>query len=354
MENGAAPQFLNAARDPRRAARYACPMTDLIAIHEAELVAACAALKRGEVVGLPTETVYGLAGDARNGEALARIFATKRRPADHPLIVHLADASAIDDWARAIPPAARRLAAAFWPGPLTLILKRAPHVLDLVTAGQDSIGLRVPNHALALELLRRFGGGLAAPSANRFGHVSPTTAQHVRDEFGDAVPIVLDGGPCRIGIESTIVDLSADSARILRPGQIGPDAIARVLGAPVAIGAQTSSPRVSGSLASHYAPDTPAERVPRERLDSVIRSALGGGETIRVLALRHLPDGVHGLVMPNEPEPYARHLYAALRTLDAEGAERLLIELPPDTPEWFAVHDRIARATVAPSDDDAP
>ncbi len=323
-------------------------------VSEAEIAAACAALARGEVIGLPTETVYGLAGDARNPAALQRIFATKGRPSDHPLIVHLADASDLDTWARAIPDAARALAAAFWPGPLTLILKRAADVSDLVTGGQDSIGLRVPNHAVALELLQRFGGALAAPSANRFGHVSPTTAQHVRDEFGDAVPIVLDGGPCRIGIESTIVDLSGAAPRILRPGQIGAAAIAQVLGAPVAIGVQATSPRASGSLASHYAPDTPAERVANDRLDSVIRSALGGGETIRVLALRHLPDGVHGLVMPNDPEQYARHLYAALRTLDAEGAERLLIEMPPDTPAWVAVHDRIARATVSPSDDDAP
>ncbi len=323
-------------------------------VSEAEIATACAALARGEVIGLPTETVYGLAGDARNSAALQRIFATKGRPSDHPLIVHLADASDLDTWASAIPDSARTLAAAFWPGPLTLILKRATHVSELVTGGQDSIGLRVPNHSLALELLRRFGGGLAAPSANRFGHVSPTTAQHVRDEFGDAVPIVLDGGPCRIGIESTIVDLTAAAPCILRPGQIGAAAIAQVLGAPVAIGVQATSPRASGSLASHYAPDTPAERVANDRLDSVIRSALGGGETIRVLALRHLPDGVHGLVMPNDPEQYARHLYAALRTLDAEGAERLLIELPPDTPAWVAVHDRIARATVSPSDDDAP
>jgi len=323
-------------------------------VAEAEIAAACAALARGEVIGLPTETVYGLAGDARNPAALQRIFATKGRPSDHPLIVHLADASGLDTWASDIPDSARALAAAFWPGPLTLILKRAADVSDLVTGGQDSIGLRVPNHAVALELLQRFGGALAAPSANRFGHVSPTTAQHVRDEFGDAVPIVLDGGPCRIGIESTIVDLSGAVPRILRPGQIGAAAIAQVLGAPVAIGAQATSPRASGSLASHYAPDTPAERVANDRLDSVIRSALGGGETIRVLALRHLPDGVHGLVMPNDPEQYARHLYAALRTLDAEGAERLLIELPPDTPAWVAVHDRIARATVSPSDDDAP
>ncbi|MBL0042345.1 MAG: threonylcarbamoyl-AMP synthase [Xanthomonadales bacterium] len=329
-------------------------MTDLKLVSAAELADACAALRRGEVVGLPTETVYGLAGDAGNAEAVRRIFATKGRPADHPLIVHVHDAARIDDWARDVPEIARRLAAAFWPGPLTMILKRAAHVLDVVTGGQDTIGLRVPNHPVALALLQAFGGGLAAPSANRFGHVSPTTAQHVRDEFADAVPVVLDGGPCKVGIESTIVDVSGEMPRILRPGQIGADAIAQVLGVPVTIGAQQASPRVSGSLASHYAPDTPAERVPTERLDTLIHQALGSGETIRVLALRHLPNGVHGLIMPNDPAQYARHLYAALRSLDAEGAERLLIETPPDQPEWLAIHDRIARATVAPSDDDAP
>ena len=329
-------------------------MTPPMFVSATEIAEACAALRRGEVIGLPTETVYGLAGDAARADAVRRIFATKGRPADHPLIVHLAEAAQLTHWAREVPDAAHRLAAAFWPGPLTMILKRASHVLDLVTGGQDTVGLRVPNHAVALALLQAYGGGLAAPSANRFGHVSPTTAQHVRDEFGAAVPVVLDGGPCKVGIESTIVDLSGDAPRILRPGQIGADAIAQVLGMPVATGAQQASPRVSGSLASHYAPDTPAERVPTDRLDTLIRQAHGSGESVRVLALRHLPNGVHGLVMPNDPELYARHFYAALRSLDAEGAERLLIELPPQEPGWLALHDRIARATVAPSDDDAP
>ena len=329
-------------------------MNELLLLSDAEMDAAVAALARGDVIGLPTETVYGLAGDATNPAALQKIFATKGRPADHPLIVHLGAAAAIDEWARDVPELARQLAAAFWPGPLTLILKRAPSVSDLVTGGQDTVGVRVPNHPVALALLQKFGRALAAPSANRFGHVSPTTAQHVRDEFAEMVPIVLDGGPSRVGIESTIVDLSGAKPRVLRPGQISAEAIAEVLGVPVAIGSQTASPRVSGSLASHYAPDTPAERVARDRLDTVIRGTLGRGETVRVLALRQLPNGVHGLVMPNTPELYARHLYAALRDLDEAGAERLLIEMPPDTPEWLAVNDRIARATVTPSDDDAP
>ncbi|AVP98241.1 threonylcarbamoyl-AMP synthase [Ahniella affigens] len=219
---------------------------------------AVAALRRGEVIGLPTETVYGLAGDARNPEALQRIFATKGRPADHPLIVHLADAKQLSDWAIDVPVAALQLAQAFWPGPMTLILKRQANVSDLVTGGQDTVGLRVPSHPWAQAVLQAFGGGLAAPSANRFGHVSPTTAQHVRDEFGEAVPVVLDAGPCQVGIESTIIDLSTGFARILRPGLITAEQIEAVLHAsPEAPGARQTSadtPRVSGSLASHYAP----------------------------------------------------------------------------------------------------
>jgi L-threonylcarbamoyladenylate synthase len=309
------------------------------------------------VVGLPTETVYGLAGDAANADAVARIFATKGRPADHPLIVHVADANAAAHFCAALPPLAQRLVERCWPGPLTVIVPRRPGVATAAAGGQDTIGLRCPAHPLFHEVLthaRRLGvPGLAAPSANRFGRISPTTAAHVRQEFGSAVA-VLDGGPCAVGIESTIVDCSRAQPVLLRPGQIGADAIARVLGLPIATGAQQVSPRVSGSLASHYAPDTPAERVPTERLDTMIRQAHGSGESVRVLALRHLPSGVHGLVMPNDPEQYARHFYAALRSLDAEGAERLLIELPPDEPRWLALHDRISRATVAPSDDDAP
>jgi L-threonylcarbamoyladenylate synthase len=185
----------------------------------ANIAEAVAALRRGEVVGLPTETVYGLAADAGNADAVARIFALKGRPADHPLIVHIAGAEQLPAFCREVSPQALSLAQAFWPGPLTLILPRAASVPAAVTGGQDSVGLRCPAHPLALELLRAFGGGLAAPSANRFGRISPTTAAHVRSEFGAAVPIVLDGGECEVGIESTIVDLVSAQPRILRPGR---------------------------------------------------------------------------------------------------------------------------------------
>jgi len=308
-----------------------------------DIAAAVAALHRGELIGLPTETVYGLAGDARNPSAIRGIFATKGRPADHPLIVHVADATQIAQWAREIPDSAMQLARAFWPGPMTLILKKAASVNALVTGGQDSIGLRIPRHPLALAVLREFGGGLAAPSANRFGHVSPTTAQHVRDEFGDTVPIVLDGGACAIGIESTIIDLGHGTPRILRPGQIGKAAIVAVIG-EVAEGPREDSPRVSGALASHYAPRTPTERLSRTRLVARWKQCHEDGETALALSIGALPPGVDGIALPDDPEGYARHLYAALRSLDAEGADRILVERIPQADAWRAIDDRLQRA----------
>ncbi len=320
------------------------------------LAAAVAHLRAGEVVGMPTETVYGLAGDAGNDEAVRRIFALKGRPADHPVIVHLADAEALDHWAREIPSAARTLAARFWPGPLTLILRRQPHVSDLITGGQDTVGLRVPAHPVARALLQAFGGGLAAPSANRFGHVSPTTAEHVREEFGEAVPVVLDGGPCAVGIESTIVDLSGDTPRVLRPGAIDASDLASALGQPVASGGVAASPRVSGALKSHYAPRTPAQLLAREALLAEHAAARRDGERALALSRAPLPAGVDGLVLPDDPTSYARHLYAALRRLDAEGADRILIEAPPDDNAWLAVRDRLRRASAGTDvdDDDQP
>ena len=233
---------------------------------------AVALLCQGELVALPTETVYGLGADALNPDAVAKIFTAKGRPSDHPLIVHLADAGQIMTWAREVPKDAIALARAFWPGPLTLILKRDESVPDLVTGGQDTVGLRVPNHPVALELLRAFGSGVAAPSANRFGRISPTTAEHVRQELGERVALILDGGACAVGLESTIVDLSRGVPVILRPGAIGADDIARVLGRRPRLrgefeaeagGAaeQGATPRVSGALAAHYAPRTPLELV---------------------------------------------------------------------------------------------
>lgn len=321
-----------------------------------QLAEAVEALRRGELVGLPTETVYGLAADAANPEAVRRIFALKGRPANHPLIVHLGEAAQIDAWARDIPPAARRLAQRFWPGPLTLILRRARGVHDAVTGGQDTVGLRVPAHPVALALLKAFGGALAAPSANRFGHVSPTTAQHVREEFGEALPVVLDGGPCPVGIESTIVDLSSGTPRVLRPGRIGVDQLEGALGIRLEAGAVAASPRVSGSHDSHYAPRTPAELVAGEALAARCAALAREGEVVRVIALGPLPADAQGLGLPAQPTEYARHLYAALRAMDTEGADRILVQAPPEGEAWAAVRDRLRRATAATDgmEDDAP
>jgi len=311
----------------------------------AALQSALAALRRGEAIGLPTETVYGLAADASNPDAVRRIFALKGRPADHPLIVHVAGAQALDAWAVDIPDAARRLAATFWPGPLTLILRKQPQVPDVVTGGQDSVGLRCPDHPLALALLDAFGGGLAAPSANRFGHVSPTTAAHVRAEFGDAVPEVLDGGDCTVGIESTIIDFTGDAPRILRPGMLDREHIQAVVG-PVQAGPGDDSPRASGTLEAHYAPRTPLLLLPRAALAREAAEQQALGKAVQVLALGQLPDATPGLALPADPASYAHGLYAALRELDGRGANLLIAERLPDDEAWLAIRDRLRRSAA--------
>ncbi|PKO84971.1 MAG: threonylcarbamoyl-AMP synthase [Betaproteobacteria bacterium HGW-Betaproteobacteria-11] len=317
-----------------------------------DIAQAAAALKAGELVAFPTETVYGLGADAANPVALAKIFAAKGRPADHPLIVHLPAASHLERWAINIPPAAFALASAFWPGPLTLILQRHPAVPDLVTGGQASVGLRVPNHPLALALLREFGSGIAAPSANRFGRISPTTAQHVRDELGEAVAVVLDGGPCAVGIESTILDLTRpERPRILRPGAIGAAELGRALHVAVTERSpgDEHAPRVSGALAAHYAPRTPLQLVAPEHLSAAVRQALAAGERLAVLAMQTTPDAHSGLVWriaSADFSAYAHDLYANLRALDSAACARILVEAPPATAAWRAVNDRLQRAAV--------
>lgn len=304
--------------------------------HDPTLADAVAALRRGECIGLPTETVYGLAADASDPAAVARIFALKGRPADHPVIVHLPIGAALDDYAIAIPASARALAAAFWPGPLTLILRRQPWISDAITGGQDTVGLRMPAHPLAQQLLQAFGGGLAAPSANRFGRISPTTAAHVRAEFGDRLPIVLDGGACAVGIESTIVDCSAAAPRILRPGMLGRDRIEAVLG-PLG-GDAGPAPRASGLLEKHYAPRAPLRLCTRGELEAQ------PGE--RVIALGVLPAGSRGIALDPQPSRYAHDLYAALRQLDNAEGQAILIEQPPAGTQWEAIHDRLRRAAA--------
>ncbi|MDK9716148.1 MAG: L-threonylcarbamoyladenylate synthase [Sulfuritalea sp.] len=318
-----------------------------------ELARAVALLRAGELVAFPTETVYGLGADASNPQAIAKIFAAKGRPADHPLIVHLPDASHLERWAVDIPDTARKLAAAFWPGPLTLILKRHPSVSDAITGGQDTVGLRVPNHPLALQLLCEFGGanggGLAAPSANRFGHVSPTTAAHVREEFGDAVAMILDGGPCAVGIESTILDLSGGEPRILRPGMIDAGDIGAVLGRAPEFGGTQNAPRVSGSLEAHYAPRTPLQLVAAEALAETARQVLGTGRRVAVLASQPLAFSHDKLVWrpaSADPAQFAHDLYARLRELDGIGCDLLLVAAPSAEEAWRAVADRLRRAAA--------
>jgi L-threonylcarbamoyladenylate synthase len=306
-------------------------------------------LRAGELVAFPTETVYGLGADARNPLAIAKIFAAKGRPADHPLIVHLPDASHLERWAVDIPEAAARLAAAFWPGPLTLILKRHPSVLDAVTGGQDTVGLRVPNHPLALQLLREFSGGVAAPSANRFGHVSPTTAAHVREELGSAVAMILDGGPCAVGIESTILDLSGSEPRILRPGMLDAETIGAVLGYRPEFGGQQNAPRVSGSLEAHYAPRTPLQLVAAAELAEAASGALGAGRRVAVLTAHPIGLSHENLAWcpaSSDPVQFAHDLYARLRELDAMGCDLLLVAAPPVDEAWRAVTDRLRRAAA--------
>jgi L-threonylcarbamoyladenylate synthase len=317
-------------------------------------------LAAGELVAFPTETVYGLGADASSRDAVARIFAAKGRPADHPVIVHLAQPDDVVHWVRDVPAGTRSLADAFWPGPLTLILPRAAHVDDIVTGGQDTIGLRVPGHPVARELLAAFanagGRGLAAPSANRFGRISPTTASHVYDDLGDAIAMIIDGGACAVGIESTIVSLVGREPLLLRPGAIGPQALSQVLGRPIALrDVELAAPRVPGQLPSHYAPRTRTTVTAPGALHTEIAQRDQRDESVAVLARTVAPpaefDGTW-ISAPKTADAYAHELYANLRALDRAGADEILVEAPPaDDDAWLAVRDRLARAAHADDDD---
>jgi L-threonylcarbamoyladenylate synthase len=322
----------------------------------ADIEAAARRLEQGELVAFPTETVYGLGADAENPQAVAKIYAAKGRPADHPVIVHLAHGADLSCWAADIPQAAHHLAQAFWPGPLTLILKRASSIPDAVSGGQDTIGLRCPAHPVVQALLRSFKqgkGGVAAPSANRFGHVSPTTARHVVDEFGSGpdspVAMVLDGGQSEVGIESTILDLSRMATHgpvLLRPGRITVEQIAKVIGENPAL-PDVAAPRASGTLESHYAPNTPVVIVSEQELDDVL--ARLAKATRKVALLSYANQGVASrayfhLNMPADANGYAHDLYAALRKADTVRADIILVQAPPDLPDWQGVNDRLKRA----------
>ena len=295
---------------------------------------AVAVLRAGGLVAFPTETVYGLGADAANPNAVRRLYAVKGRPVDHPLIVHIASADSLPEWASDVPAAAASLGDACWPGPLTLLLHRRPGVDPTVTGGRDSIGLRVPSHLLALELLAAFGSGVAAPSANRFGRVSPTTAEHVREDLGDDVDLVLDGGPTSVGVESTILDLTVDPPAILRPGGVPAEAIEAIIGRAVRTDDQGPS-RAPGMLASHYAP--------RARIELVEDATTA---TRRVAAMK--AEGRRAELLDPGPDPdhYARHLYAWLRAADARAVEVLVVVPPPPQGLGWAVRDRLRKAAA--------
>jgi len=315
-----------------------------------EIIEAVQRLEAGELIGLPTETVYGLAADAENPEAVAKIYAAKGRPADHPVIVHVHRQADLGHWAAAVPETARRLAAAFWPGPLTLILPRKPGVAEACAGGQNTIGLRCPSHPVAQAVLAIFKdgqGGLAAPSANRFGRISPTAAAHVRAELGDDL-FVLDGGNCAVGIESTIVDCTLQPPRILRPGQLLAAEIAATLGLSEGdlLRPAELSPRVAGALPAHYAPRTPLRILSRAQIEARWHAAAHAGQRIGVLALSPCsptPDR-DWLALPADPAAYAQQLYAVLRHLDAAELEEIWVEALPSVPSWLALRDRLVRA----------
>jgi L-threonylcarbamoyladenylate synthase len=321
---------------------------------------AAAALRRGELVAFPTETVYGLGANALDAEAVGRVYAAKGRPAWNPLIVHVATVHAARALARHWPPAAQRLAEACWPGPLTLVLPKAALVPDAATAGRDAVGIRIPDHPVALALLREAGVPVVAPSANRFTQVSPTTAGHVQDALGDRVAHILDGGPCQVGIESTVLDLTQDPPVVLRPGMLTAQALAELLDAPVAEQTAASlrhdsdteaAPLAPGQADKHYAPRAdvwliaPGEEA--EGAAALPRDLVRAGRVTALLRTRSaqpFPEGTRVERLPDDPAGFARGLYAALHAADAAGSAIILIERPPGTPAWRGVQDRLARA----------
>jgi len=319
---------------------------------ENDIRTAVALLRTGETVAFPTETVYGLGADATNPLGIEKIFRIKGRPADHPLIVHIGDVAQLDLWADAISGTVWKLADRFWPGPLTLILPRQKGVLREITGGQNTIGVRVPDHPVAIALLKTFGSGIAAPSANRFGRVSPTTAQHVREELGSSVGMILDGGPCRVGVESTILSLLNGSAVLLRPGGLSVEELEDTLGQQILLNTpEGCKERAPGMLASHYAPVTPLEIHPASTLWNRALQMAEEGSKVAVLKLGDNSEccqsgKISTVCMPPGAIEYGHMLYSTLHRLDRAGFDRLLLEEPPSKAEWLAVNDRIRRAAM--------
>jgi L-threonylcarbamoyladenylate synthase len=315
-------------------------------------------LRAGGLVAFPTETVYGLGADATNADAMASIFTAKGRPSGNPLIVHVADAGLARRSSAAWPDVAQMLAERFWPGPLTLVVPRAKEIAPIATAGLGTMGVRCPDHPVALRLLREFDGPVAAPSANRSNRISPTTAEHVRRELGGKVGMILDGGPCRVGIESTVVDVTSENPLILRLGAVSREQIERLIG-NVAI--KTGHTEITESASSpgqqpvHYSPATPAFRFDEAEVNAITmlrRNELGRRQIFLTIAgttldrqIREVTEPKEVLEMPSEPNEYARKLYAMLHQADDSGAERIWVQQPPNQPEWAAINDRILRAT---------
>jgi L-threonylcarbamoyladenylate synthase len=312
---------------------------------QTEIEKAVETLREGGLVVFPTETVYGLGANASNPAAVRKIFEVKGRPPDHPVIVHLDHQRYLHRWVSSMPAAAERLAAMFWPGPLTLILPKGENVNDIVTGGQSSIGVRIPSHPMAQQLLTAFGGGIAAPSANRYGRLSATKPEHVRDELGDAVHVILDGGDATIGLESTIVSCLDNEVRLLRPGFITRTQIQQVAG-ELTVGGE--APRVPGDRAQHYAPSTPLEIVPWDDLEARAGEILAREEKVAVLAMRPPLNTKRYMTWINagkKPDAYAHNLYNNLRTLDRAQCVRILVQELPQDERWAAILDRLQRAS---------
>ena len=315
---------------------------------ETNIQLAAELLRQGKLVAIPTETVYGLGADAKNPEAIKRIFAAKDRPADHPLIVHIPDKAALTDWVIDIPEVAWKLAEHYWPGPLTLVLKKHSDVPMEVTGGQNTVALRVPNHPVALSLLKAFGGGIAAPSANRFCRISPTQASHVEEELGDKVDMILDGGACQVGLESTIVDLSGDQPRLLRPGQISKAEIESVLQQPLLLPEAYEKIHAPGMMEVHYAPITKTLLCTQDQLRGIFQDdTFKHQNKIGILSFgREINSGSFDkiIVMPVTVNDYGQLLYSKLRELDNAELDLILAEQPPQTSEWLPINDRLKKA----------
>ena len=339
--------------------QYSQNKPDLTAEQQNQITAAAQILRKGGTVAFPTETVYGLGADVTNPHAINKIYQIKQRPTDHPLIVHISDISHLHYWAQAIPDSAWQLATHFWPGPLTLILQRSSRIPDSVTGGQDTVGLRIPAHPVALTLLDTLGPekALVAPSANRFGRISPTTAAHVREELGAAADMILDGGACEVGLESTIISFHDQLPKLLRPGGIAVSALESVLDRPIMLAHNTSQTiRTSGSLPAHYAPATPLKIYSTKHLwDRTLALAAQGSRVLVMtwsdISQSHPSDqSIQHFSMPADPITYGQQLYAKLRQFDQAAFDYMIIEAPPDHPSWLAIRDRLQRASYNPFD----